>query len=98
MTTNSDLFARIEREITQLEQRINQLNINEENFSDWFDSQLFSQDASHPNDYIHELRRQLTSLRNATTTSRSEWLSEHLAYQLSAMHQAVRWFEQRAPR
>lgn len=98
MTKNSDLFARIEREIDQLELRISQLGIDDENFSDWFDSHLFSQDASNPSDYINELRRQLANLRYAATASRSEWLSEHLAHQLSALHQAVRWFEQRTTR
>lgn len=96
MAINSDLYQRIHTEILSLEQRIERLAINEESFSDWFDSQLFSQDASVPSDYIAELRRQLNSLNSATTSARSQWLSEHLAHQLSALHQAVRWFEQKS--
>lgn len=98
MAMNPDLYHRINLEIENLEQRINRLAINEESFSDWFDSQLFSQDANAPSDYIAELRRQLKSLNSATTAARSQWLSEHLAHQLSALHQAVRWFEQKNER
>ncbi|RWU12692.1 hypothetical protein EGC76_00225 [Pseudidiomarina gelatinasegens] len=95
MTLNPTLKERIEAEINALEQRIKRLNINEEQFSDWFDSQLFSQDATTPADYISELRQHLRSLTNPTTTARSQWLSERVAHQLSALHQAVRWHEQR---
>ncbi|WP_417665485.1 primosomal replication protein PriC [Pseudidiomarina sp.] len=95
MTLNPTLKERIEAEINALEQRIKRLNINEEQFSDWFDSQLFSQDATTPADYIRELRQHLRSLTSPTTTARSQWLSERVAHQLSALHQAVRWHEQR---
>ncbi|RUO61465.1 hypothetical protein CWI76_04195 [Pseudidiomarina marina] len=88
------LRSRLEQEIDTLEQRITRLNIHEDNFTDWFDAQLFSQDANQPLDYIRELRQNLFSLINATTTSRSQWLSERIAHQLGALHQAVRWAEQ----
>jgi primosomal protein N'' len=90
---NHQLQNRLEHEINALEQRIKQLNISEENFSDWFDAQLFNAEASQPLDYVHELRQTLVSLTKATTTSRSQWLSERLAHQLGALHQALRWFE-----
>jgi len=92
---SDQLRQRLEKEIEALERRISQLNISEENFSDWFDAQLFSQDANEPQAYIKEVKQNLSSLVNATTTSRSQWLSERLAHQLSALHQALRWMEQR---
>lgn len=95
MPLDTLLKQRLDAEINALEQRIKRLNINEEQFSDWFDSQLFSQDATTPSDYIRELRQHLRSLASATTTARSQWLSERVAHQLSALHQAVRWYEQR---
>lgn len=98
MGISPQLIARIEAEIERLEARIKGLAINEENFSDWFDNQLFSQDATQPHDYVAEVRRQLSSLQVATTAERSQWLSEHLAHQLSALNQAVHWFEKNQPR
>jgi len=95
MALNIALQQRLEDEINSLAQRIERLHITEEQFSDWFDSQLFNQDASQPTDYIRELRQHLRSLNQATTPERSLWLSERVAHQLSALHQALRWFEQR---
>lgn len=92
---NHQLQSRLEREIDALEDRIKQLNISEENFADWFDAQLFNPDANQPLDYVNELRQNLTSLSRATTTSRSQWLSERVAHQLSALHQALRWLERK---
>jgi len=95
MALTPTLYQRIEHEITRLEQRIQALGIREEDFAEWFDSQLFNQDASSPLDYVHELRSQLHSLQGVSTAARSEWLSERIAHQLNALHQAVRWYEQR---
>lgn len=95
MPLNPILHDRVEQEIAQLERRIHALDIQEEDFADWFDSQLFNQDATCPADYVRELRSQLRSLNSATTAARSEWLSERIAHQLNALHQAVRWYEQR---
>ena len=95
MALSSTLQHRLDQEIDALEQRILKLQIDEENFSDWFDAQLFNQEAANPIDYVKELRANLAALNQATQASRSQWLSERIAHQLSALHQATRWFEQR---
>lgn len=84
---------RLIKEIDALDERIRQLQIDEENFADWFDAQLFNQEASSPTDYVQELRDNLAALNRTTQSSRSQWLAQRIADQLGALHQATRWFE-----
>lgn len=91
------LKQRLTQQIERLEHQLQQLNINADAFAGWFDPQLFNQDVDHPHDYIHELRRNLRRLEQATTSQRSQWLSEHLAHQLRSLHQAITWYLREQP-
>lgn len=91
---NQLLYSKLAQQIDRLELQLRELQIDAEAFGGWFDPQLFNQDVDHPLDYVQELRRGLTQLQQTTTSNRSHWLSERIAHQLAALHQAIAWYKQ----
>ncbi|MDT7525577.1 MULTISPECIES: primosomal replication protein PriC [Idiomarinaceae] len=89
------LQSQVEQQLAALALRIDRLQIDEEQFVDWFDAQLFRADATCPADYLAEVRLHLHALVQQRQPQRTEWLSARIADQLQALHQAVAWFERK---
>lgn len=92
---DEQLKQRLLAQLQQMQQDIEQLNIQEEEFSDWFDDSLFRSDALTPRCYLDEIRSNLRALEQLCSESRRQWLAQRLADQMSALYQGIRWFSER---
>lgn len=90
-----ELLTKIEHQLNSYAAAIDRLNMSEENFEDWFDAQLFNPNAAHPSAYVGEMRGILRRLQQTHDPIVQEQLSERLAQQLSALDQALRYYQAR---
>ncbi|WP_417655997.1 primosomal replication protein PriC [Pseudidiomarina aestuarii] len=84
-----ELIQRLEQALGQFERQINALQIHRDNFTPWFDDDLFHGDAEHPLDYPREIRRHLQRLERTEDATQREWLATKVSDQLTALHQAL---------
>lgn len=89
---DNQLNQRVLAQLQQMQQEIEQLNIQEDEFSDWFDSQLFRADALTPLCYVNEIRSNLHALQQPCSASRQQWLAQRIGDQMNALYQGIRWF------
>ncbi|KFZ31594.1 hypothetical protein IDSA_02505 [Pseudidiomarina salinarum] len=89
---DDQLRQRLLAQLQQMQQQIEQLNIQEDEFSDWFDSKLFRADAVTPLCYVREIRSNLMALQQPCSVSRQQWLAQRIGDQMNALYQGIRWF------
>ncbi|RUO41350.1 hypothetical protein CWE22_03995 [Pseudidiomarina aestuarii] len=88
-TITVELIQRLEKTLEEFEQQINAMQIHRDNFSPWFDDNLFHGDAEHPLDYPREIRRHLQRLQRTEDATQREWLATKMSDQITALHQAL---------
>ncbi len=91
---DNQLNQRVLAQLQEMQQEIEQLNIKEDEFCDWFDNQLFRADALTPLCYVDEIRGNLRALQQPCSVSRQHWLAQRIGDQMNALYQGIRWFSQ----
>ncbi|MGV2841774.1 primosomal replication protein PriC [Vibrio cyclitrophicus] len=94
--TLHDAIAQLRQQLDTMRRKIQRLGINEEQFQDWFDQQLFKVTHSQPEDYINEVEATLRQLERTSNAENQRWLAQRIELQMLALQRALRCFDRKS--